>query len=160
MALIGLSKFETFQYISVSDGSRVYYPEGHEMENQLNEEASIENGATVFLLGALSVEERAYIIDRTGVVQEFDEQTGQTRLIHRAGTRNVEACRFGIRGWSNFPDKDGNDIPFKTINRSLNGVDRAVPSPESMGALTVALITEIGTVILERNALTETTRKN
>lgn len=142
MALIGITKFETEDYICRADPDRT-------------EEA----GASIFVLGALTPEQRAFITDKGGSAQEWDEN-GNPRLVNRFGSRNLEAIRMGLRGWRQFRDKDGNDIPFNTIKRNVNGVIYDIPDNATIAILGVELVTELGEAILERNTMLEGVRKN
>ena len=165
MALVGISSFEEEEYVSRIDPSRVEYPQyekdnktPHPKAGQTDIQASKEAGATIFTVGALTVDQRAFITDKTGVIQEIDQDG--TRLVHRNGSRTLEACRFGLRGWSNFKDPAGNDIPFLRVQRMVFGQSVDVPNNDSLARLGTALVNEIGEVILERNSFIQALAKN
>lgn len=178
MALIGISKHERWDYVSTLDSGRVLYPETiedpddpaqpatdqprsrpHPKAGQVDIAASREAGATIFFLGALTVNQRAYITDKTGVVQEWGDNGA--RFVHRQGLRNLEAVRLGLRGWENFSDPSGDAIPYETTQRAIGSeTPMPVPTDDTIGRLGIYLVNEIGEEILNKNAVAETMQKN
>lgn len=165
MALVGISNFEDEEYISVLDPCRILYPEKgedgkpHPKAGQADIASSEEKGATIFVTGALTVDQRAWITDKTGVVQESDGEGG-FRMVHRTGTRNLQAVRFGIRGWRNFKDPSNADIPIKRRKQIIVGNEYEVLDDDTIGRMGLALVTEIGEYILNRNSFVESLAKN
>ena len=165
MALVGISKFEDEEFVSRLDPCRVVYPDfeadgrtPHSKAKQTDIEKSREQGATIFIVGALTVNVRTYITDKTGVVQELDQEG--SRLIHRNGMRTLEACRFALKRWENFKDPSGRDIPITTTEKIVLGSNYTVLDDATLERLGVALISEIGEYILERNAFLQSLAKN
>jgi hypothetical protein len=70
-----------------------------------------------------------------------------TKLNHT----NIEAVRFGLKGWKNFKDTHGNDIPFKTVKRHTNGRTYHVVVDECLERLGIQDIRELGQEIKRRS---------
>jgi hypothetical protein len=123
MAVIGISRSETFEYVLDSDPCKKRIPldvPGIENGEKITEEVVIEEGATVFKLGVLDLFLMGEIYDKSTLVtrNDADHQVGvHTRL----NQTNIDAVRFGLKGWTNFPDRAGNDIAFKTVEKVVNG---------------------------------------
>lgn len=141
MSIIGISKFETSDYISSGDPAR-----------------SEAEGATIFILGSLDVDSRAQIQDNT-VSYEADE-SGKMNMRLAPAARMLMAVRLGLRGWRNFKDENGNDILFETVDRVINGKLSKVVSDKALGHLPSSLIIELGNQIIEKNTLNGDITKN
>lgn len=114
------------------DVTRAYVPES---DRELPE-----SERTTFDLGRLRLYQHSWILDQTAAVEdEIDsiaadrapKEGEATAVAEDAPEKNGKeervairindllmnshlACRFGIRGWSNWRDDDGNEIPFST----------------------------------------------
>jgi hypothetical protein len=62
----------------------------------------------VFLMGL--------IYDQSTLVTRNDEDH-QIGVTTRLNQTNIEAVRFGLKGRRNFPDAQGNDIPFEIVQK-------------------------------------------
>ena len=113
--------------------------------------------ATVFTLGTLDVFITAHIIDRA---MQFSGQGEDTKIEFRNNQQNIDAVRFGLKGWANFKDAAGNDIPFKTLKRNVHGRDYTVVSDDSLNALPLELIEELAGELRKKNTLTKDEAKN
>lgn len=71
-----------------------------------------------------------------------------------------DAVRFGLRGFENFKDKDGNIIKFDTISRSVGIKNYNVVADSIMRILPPQIKTELGTEILKISKLNEEETKN
>ena len=71
----------------------------------------------MFTLGVLDVFVMGMIYDKSSSLSRGDDIGITTRF----SQSNIEAVRYGLRGWRNFPDQNGHDIPFKTVKRHTNG---------------------------------------
>ena len=132
MAITGISLNETEKYISPSDSAQ-----------------SEAEGATVFTLGSLDAGIRAELGDEL-----FAFETGEKQTIK--SNRNkvaLKAVRFGLRGFSNYKDSKGNDIPFKTVKTIVNGKEYQTVSDETLDRMHPAHVAELGTEILKRNSI-------
>ena len=132
MAITGLSKIETSEYICEND------PCKNEAE-----------GATVFLLGAVDKEVIGSLRDEL----QHIETVGDHQII-KLNTSSVftKACKVGLRGWRNFKDSTGKDIPFRVVDGFVCGKEAKVLSQESLGSLPFDLIIELGRAIVEKNS--------
>lgn len=67
---------------------------------------------TVFLLGQLTPKDEANIMDKlTSIPVRRDGAEASDASIN-LGSQINEALRLGLRGWRNFLDENGNDVPF------------------------------------------------
>jgi len=76
-----------------------------------------DNGAidpqkTVFVLGALTAEQDAKIEDLGAELIVGDSGVSGGRL--NRGTVTLQILRYGLRGWRNFRDPEGNDVAWKS----------------------------------------------
>ena len=104
-----------------------------------------EEERTVFTLRGLTVAEEARV-----AASMISSIPGQEELSFRSGTHQLTVLRHGLRGWSQFVDGTGKDVPFITGKGSPRCVtddclDRMLPSHRQ----------ELCGVILERGAVTE-----
>jgi len=104
-----------------------------------------EEERTVFTLRGLTVAEEARVADSM-----ISSIPGQEELSFRSGTHQLTVLRHGLRGWSQFVDGTGKDVPFITGKGSPRFVtddclDRMLPRHRQ----------ELVSVILERGAVTE-----
>ena len=72
----------------------------------------------------------------------------------------TEAVKFGVKGFENFTDKQGNKINFDTVNENINGVDYKVLTSRLINMIPVDVIIELGGEILRITKLTEAEVKN
>jgi len=102
MAIKGIKPAITTPYVLSRDPCRG--PNGEALE-----------GATVFMLRPLDGNQRAIIRDALLSVQGSVVQGANVTPVISVSINAsaYEACRFGIVGWSNFTDEDGNLIPFE-----------------------------------------------
>lgn len=132
MAITGLSKLENTDYISEKDPCKT--------------EAE---GATVFVLGALDKETLGALRDS---MQTLEMSEGKNRVVMNTSAVFVKACRVGLRGWRNFKDADGKDIPFKTEDDYLFGKSCKLLTQETVGKFPMDLLMELGQAIVEKNS--------
>ena len=71
----------------------------------------------------------------------------------------IKVVRIGLKGWKNFKI-DGKDVPFKTVKEEIYGKEREVIDLESLNRIPADVITELGTVIIEKNKLSDDEQKN
>lgn len=165
MAVHGLSLAEGERYILKSDPA---HPDNikHEFErrskaSQTQEEhdevlASVEKSAgkpTIFILGNLLHEDRVFLGDLTGGMEQTPQ--GMFRMTPKNTAKASEAVRRALRGWENFLDNAGNAIEFKTApGAGERGQPRSFVSPESLASLHLDIIKELSARILEINGVT------
>lgn len=112
--------------------------------------------ATVFTVGALSPRLSAMIRDKStsiGASASSEETTVNVNI----NSANLEFVRYGLKGWTNFVDEDGNLVEF-TTSRDKDGNE--VASEESISALAEPVIQELAREINDFNTLSEKQRKN
>lgn len=136
MAVTGTRIRETENYILESDPAK-----------------SEAEGATIWKLSAISVDQRAAIQDGT-MTLGADKSVRIT--MH---SRNLTLLRIGLKGVINYKDASGRDIPFSTEERYVDGELMHVPSDKFISTLDPAWITEIGNRILNINSVSDEERK-
>src|SRR5688572_18726257 len=130
MGLKGLRISEKYDYISKLDEAPTHEGEGSE-RRELTVEERERQGATVFELGSLRVDVRTKIADG---VMGFRQGEGNqpSSLNMNLSRQNLEALRFGLKGFRNFKDEDGDPIPYKTEKYQFEGKEILVPSLETL----------------------------
>lgn len=139
MAIQGISKSEIERYISEFDKARTE-----------------EDGATIWLLGVLDADIRARIGDKALVMEQGADGA---RMFLNQGTRNLEAVRFGLKGWVNFKDED-EEVEYETIKRFVNSKPYDIVNDEGISHIPGHVLNEIGQRILVKNTMDEELRKN
>lgn len=119
--------------------------------SQFDEAKTEEEGATVFVLGVLDSNVLAHIGDAT---------TNVINMKFEASRAAYMTVQFGLRGWRNFKDEDGGDIPFKTVKTTVGGREYQTVSPKTMDNLPPQIIGELANKIRETNTLTKDEVKN
>lgn len=137
-----------------------YICEGDDAPGDTHEER-VRNGATVFWLGTLPVDLRTKIED--GLVGFVDAASGASQtasLRVNTARQNLEALRFGLKGFENFQDPDGNQIKFETEKVSLDGRTYDAVTLECLAHFDTRVINELGGQVRRANAVSAVERKN
>lgn len=66
-----------------------------------------------------------------------------------------KACQFGLRGWENFLDESGEEIPFRTVKEGLGGKKYSVVSSDVLCRVPASVLNELSAEITKRNSLTD-----
>lgn len=140
MALKGLSLAAQFKFVSKYDTG---------------------DDPTVFEYGALDSRIAAMLRDKGTTItvnpaameDEVDSQINANKV-------NFDAVVYGCRGWSNFKDEAGNDIPFRTLKRNHGGVSYTVADPAVVMLIPNAVIQEFGQKIMADNDMSADDVKN
>ena len=162
MALIGITRAETRQYVSETDPSRTVRTvpvDAADAAKGTREEVVVEDGATVFELGVLDVFLMGMIYDKsTSITRGSDsEDVGfQTRV----NQTNIETVRYGLQGWRNFRDPDGGELAFAAEQRFVNGRAYQAVSDPCLNKLGIRLIRELGQEIKAKSEVTGRDAKN
>ena len=72
----------------------------------------------------------------------------------------IEVVRFGLKGFDNFKDKDGNDVKFITQAKDVHSITHHIVSDNLINLIPIDIIIELGGKILEITKLTEQEIKN
>jgi hypothetical protein len=114
---------------------------------------------TVFTVGLIDSITRAFIDDKHLEMRDADGQTSFNDVaLH---DKYLAFVRFGLKGWSNFKDAEGNDVPFMTeeVNFPRLG-KRTVVSDEGLKRLELTAIVELGMKITSLNSTTSVEKKS
>ena len=169
MALVGISKTDTFEHVSDQDPCKRQVDEvarkdpedpDSPMINTGKKIEVIDDGATVFKLGVLDVFLMGMIYDRSTTMRRTVDDTGEVSLSTAVNATNIECVRYGLRGWEHFPDEKGNDIPFVTEERLLGGRKYQAVTHACLNALGIRLISELADKIKTASEVTRAEAKN
>jgi hypothetical protein len=162
MALIGISCGDTFEYVSEGDPSkrRVDEPiDPKHPDKGSRTKVVIDDDATVFELGVLDVFLMGMIYDRASAIAPR-ESDGELAFSTRVNQTNIEAVRYGLRGWRNFLDRDGKEIPFETKLQHAANRKYQVVTDECLNRLGIRRIRELGQQIKDRSEVQAAEEKN
>ncbi|MFO1157275.1 MAG: hypothetical protein U1E60_00395 [Reyranellaceae bacterium] len=106
--------------------------------------------ATRFTIGAIDAFVSAYVFDRTLTFTETDAGGIATAQV-KMSEANLEAVRFGLRGWENFKDQSGNDVPFTTSDRIVMGKKYVAVADDCLALLNQDLVRELAAAIRRIN---------
>lgn len=140
--LTGLRLNATKEYISEQDEAK-----GTPTENE---------DATIFTIGTISRRVAVYIKDKTTSFRS-DEDAGEAGMVadFKMNLVAYETVRFGLRGWKNFKDADGNPIPFKTEKEELANGTYDVVTAKCLDAIPYDVMLELSGQINEINEVSK-----
>lgn len=136
MAIRGLTLSSTFEYQSDADPDKGT------------------PNATVFVLGPLDVFVSTHLFD--GAMEVGPDQQVQ----FRSNAANLDAVRFGLKGWRNFKNEDGSDIPFETTERNLLGRKYVGVFDDCLARISIDEVRVMATQIREASLVQEAEAKN
>lgn len=105
------------------------------------------------VMGRLRDDATSFAVNPSAPEEEVDVSVGQNTLFYLA-------CQFGIKGWTQFRDKDGNDIPFRTQKRNMGGKSYTIVADEVLSRIPQPILAEIGEKIISLNEVTADEEKN
>jgi hypothetical protein len=162
MALVGISKAETFVHVSDSDPAKTQQVVPVDPNDPAKGTKSVEvilEGATEFTLGTLDVFLMASIYDRSSSITR-DDAEGLSGLQTKINATAIDAVRYGLKGWKNFQDAQGNDKPLTFVQRSVLGKQYQAVDDECLTFMGIRLIQELGGKIKEASNVTKAEAKN
>lgn len=117
---------------------------------------------TIFILAIVDSLVHSQLMD-LGMVYRYNpdapkDSVAETRM--EIGKQEIEFVRFGLKGFKNFKDKDGNDIPFKTVKNTVGNTDYQVASDETLKYIPRPAIAELAKEIDNLNKISVAERKN
>ncbi len=115
-----------------------------------NDPAKGSADATRFTIGAIDAFVSAYVFDRTLTFTE-NEAGGVATAQVRMSEANLEAVRFGLRGWENLKDDRGDDVPFTTADRIVMGKKYVTVADDGLARLSQDLVRELASAIRSIN---------
>lgn len=158
MALRAVSSAHTWEYVCKAD------PGHPDNIKKAREDGSLAEGAdvpqpTIWELGSVASRVMAWAEDETAEVRDLaGSQTAAIRQNHTAR----ELVRTGLRGWRNFLDDEGNEVPVpQRKRRNIAGVDVAcLPDNDGLDLVPLPVIRELADELRKGNVVTEDDRKN
>lgn len=103
---------------------------------------------TVFTLRTLTARELCKIEDKVTRLSQNPDNKDEVTISLYSGTQSLEAILAGLRGWKNFKNVNGEDVPFKADKKG-------VPKEETLDLLPSDARSELSGVILARSRVTE-----
>lgn len=152
MAIRALTKGDTFKHVSDKDPAKrkvlALVDENDKSKGEISREEIDWNDATVFHLSALDVFLMGYIYDNASLLtgsqggEAFDIKT-------RVNQTNIDAVRFGLRGFDNFVDAKGVGKRFGETKKVINGREYPCADDATLELLGLNLIGELAAKIKE-----------
>lgn len=116
-----------------------------------------ENEKTKWLIGAVDVGIRSHIQDYS--ISWVQQPDGSMQMVNRGSYRDMEMCRFGLKGFENFPDDRGGIVMPKMEKRIMFGKEYDVMSDDVLNKIPGPVLAEIANRIIAVNTATDTLRK-
>lgn len=117
---------------------------------------------TIFVIGILDSLIKSNLTD-LGMVYKYNPDAPKESLAEARmdiSKQELEFVRFGVKKIENFKDKDGKDIPFKTVKRMVGVVEYQIVSDETLKYIPLNAIRELANVIAAENKIGDQQRKN
>lgn len=121
-------------------------------------EPVIGEDATKFTYRPLDVFLMSHIYDRASIMSQSSD--GGTDLKTRINETNIDAVRYGLSGFSNFIGADGNEVPFKTVSRVINGREYQTVTDEIIAMFDVSSLAELAGKIKDASTIKKAVEKN
>lgn len=117
--------------------------------------------ATKFVIRTLDSRVMAALRDK-GTTVMVDPTRPDDEVSTTINLNEVEfmTVQFGLEGWENLVDENGQHIPFRTEGRRLGGKSYQVAHPDILCRVPGAVIKELAAEINRVNDLTEEEEKN
>ncbi len=125
--------------------------------------------ATVWLLGSLSVRDRARLLDNlTSYAVSFrkanlsPDEVADEDIVSRIPMNQmmVDTFRIGVKGWENFLDENGKEIPYATEKTKICGKEYDLVKMELVDRVPFDIVRELHNEIMSDNAVAEEEVKN
>jgi hypothetical protein len=121
-------------------------------ESNLDPEKGTEN-ATKFVLGALDTRLMTALADKSfEVVNTADgDQVNKSNQL----TIAYNMVRFGLKGWTNYADEDGNPLEFKSGTANIGGKTYPCVQDDLLARLPLELVMELAGEVQSVNRVDE-----
>jgi len=163
MALVGISKAETIEYVSDDDPCKTVKKVPIDAVQGLlggtKDEEIIVDGATKFTLGTLDVFLMGMIYDRASTITR-DDEAGAIGMSTKLNSTAIDACRYGLRAWENFQDAQGSDLKLTFVKKVVMGRDYQAVTDDCLASMGIRLVAELGNKIKEISNVTRADTKN
>ena len=167
MALVGISRTDTFTYVSNDDPCKRVAaktqpaPDGGAPILTGEKVTIIDDGATRFKLGVLDVFLMGMIYDNSTKITRGIDDSSQVDFKTAVNATNIETVRFGLLGWEGFKQVGtNNDIAFVSEERIVMGRKYQAASDDMLNLLGIRLITELADQIKTASEVTKAEAKN
>jgi len=107
----------------------------------LDEDTDIE--PTIWKIQRLNADQMRHVLSQTNIPSS-----------------NYQATLLGLKGWEGFPDKQGNEVPYKTCKMRISGVLHKIVHPDVLRMIPGMGVQLLGNRIIELSALTGPEAKN
>lgn len=160
MAVKGLSISDTIDHVLDSDPSKriVEIDNPDDPKAPKIKQEMIDEGATIWKLSGLDVFLDARVWDASAEFSQTEQGRTEARVNIAVGS--IEAVRYGLKGWENFTDRQGNQIPFRTEQRRIAGREYQAVPDDLLRLIPLNDMFELSRKIRELSRLTETAAKN
>ena len=123
----------------------IYVPEAFRKKDDSGEYKIPKEHWPMFMLKAKDGIESAKMEDGMGYM-EYESGSSKSRWISKSGSRRIVILREGIKGWKNWYDTEGKEIPFRNNNGAIHN--------DSLKKLPVPLAIELTNAITDHISLT------
>lgn len=117
---------------------------------------------TIWLIGQLDSPLWNSILDETTKFSgESDGQNSASlqMFVHR-NARDYQLLRFGLRGWRNLNDVNGNDVLFSTVSVAVPGIGNRQGLSEKLMDMIKPFAEELADEVFKANSLSKEERGN
>lgn len=126
-------------------------------ESELDEAKGTDD-STKFLLGAIDTRTMSYIVDSNMDVTENDDGKILNKFNQLTVAYNL--VKFGLKGFTNYQDSEGADVPYKQESINYGGKSYKVVTEAILSSMPTTLIMELAGQINDINTVSEDDSKN
>lgn len=117
---------------------------------------------TKFIIGVLDSLVRSQLEDMS-LTYRYNPEAPKESLMEskfNIAEQAIEFVRFGLKGFKNFKDKKGIDVPFSTSKKKIGNSEYIIVSDDTLKRIPKYVIRELADRISEENVESEQERKN
>lgn len=110
-----------------------------------------EEKQSVFLLRPLTLRESSHLEDMAVGIGG----SGNSEVTINSGSVRIQALRYGLAGWENVVDGNGNAVEFRSTTKKVKGVEVVQPDDSTIAMIPPACRLELAEEITNGGSLTQ-----
>lgn len=162
MAIYALTTADTFEHVLDIDPAKKVTKvpvDPADPAKGMKDEVTIGEDATVFILSPLDVFLMGYIYDNANSLTG-EGGSNKVDIRTQVNKTNIDAVRFGLRGFRNFKDKNGIEQRASYEEVEVNGQKYTAATAKTLSLIGVRAMAELAGQIKEKSEVSGSVEKN